>query len=456
MLYKLPKEVKDIFNQFKKKGFEIYAVGGAVRDILLNQEIKDWDFTTNATPSDILSVFPDGFYDNKFGTVGIPIKIKSGGKTEVKEIIEITTFRSESGYKDHRHPDQITWGETLDEDLQRRDFTINAIAFDGNKFTDLYGGEQDLQNKLIRTVGNPVSRFNEDGLRMMRAIRIATQLQFLIEDKTLEAIQMNSQNISAISTERIRDELFKILASNYPADGIRLLKNSGLLRHILPELEKCFGIEQKSPKRHHKFDVGTHSLVSLEKCPSLNPIVRFATLIHDTGKAVTYNKTKEGVITFYNHEIISASIARNIAEKFHFSREQREKFVKLVRWHQFTVDEKQTDSALRRFITNVGKENLEDMISLRIGDRLGGGATETSWRLELFKKRLAEVQKKPFSVSDLKVNGYDVMKIYNTGPGKLIGAILDMIFNDVIEAKLKNDREILLKRISDLYKESHS
>lgn len=443
----LPEEVKNIFTVFQNKGFQIYAVGGCVRDMLLGKVVKDWDFTTNATPENILSLFKDGFYDNRYGTVGIPFKNPSG---EVISVYEVTTFRSEAEYSDNRHPDKVVWGESLEEDLKRRDFTMNALAYDGNTITDLFNGKDDIRCKIIRAVGNPDTRFQEDALRMMRAVRLACQLTFSIEEATMSAIKRNAGLMHQISGERIRDELMKILSSDFPADGVRLLRSSGIMAEILPELEKTFGVEQKSPKRHHKYDVGTHLLLSLENCPSADPVTRFATLLHDIGKAVTYRKTPEGVITFYNHEIIGASIARNIADRLHFSKKDREKLLTLVRWHQFSVNEHQTDSAIRRIIKNIGVENLDEMLALRIGDRLGGGARETSWRLELFKKRLIEVQKKPFSVSDLKVNGYDVMSVYNTGPGPLIGAVLNMLFNDVVEGKIKNEREELIKRLTDL------
>lgn len=453
MKYQLPGEVKRVLSKLKKAGYEVYIVGGCVRDLILNRETNDWDFTTNATPEEILKLFPDGFYDNKFGTVGIPIKRITNNDERIT-IYEITTYRSEYGYSDHRHPDKIEWGKTLEEDLARRDFTINAMAYDGEKIIDPYEGNSDVKNKIIRAVRDPNARFREDALRMMRAIRIAAELEFNIEEKTFGAIVSNAALINKISSERIHDELIKLLSSNHPADGIMLLKNSGLLGQILPEVEKAFGVEQKSPKRHHKYDVGTHLVESLRFCPSSDPIVRLATLLHDVGKPTTFAKTSEGVITFYNHEIIGSSIVRNIANRLHFSKKDRERLIALVRWHQFTVDERQTDKALRRFIKNVGLENLKDILDLRIGDRLGGGARETSWRLELFKKRLVEVQKQPFTVADLKADGNDVMKIYNIGPGPLVGAVLDMLFNDVVEAKLPNEREILLKRIADLKKES--
>lgn len=445
----IPKDANNILTILKKADFEGYVVGGCVRDLLAGRKTTDWDFTTNATPAQIQKLFPNSYYDNKFGTVGIPMEDQPRLNRGQKVIYEITTFRSESGYSDHRHPDKISWGETLEEDLQRRDFTVNAMAYDGKKITDLFEGQKDLRNKTIRAVGKADDRFAEDALRMMRAIRFAAQLEFMINEDTFRAIIKNAALIQDISTERIRDELLKIMSSSYPVIGIKFLRNTKLLSLILPELEKCFGIEQKSPQRHHIDDVGTHLLKSLESCPSNDPLVRLATLLHDIGKAVTFNKTPEGVITFYNHEIIGTSIVRNIANRLHFSKKDRDRLTNLVRYHQFTVDERQTDTAIRRFIRNVGRENITDMLALRTGDRLGGGARETSWRLELYKKRIEEVQIQPFSVSDLKVDGRDVMEIYRIGPGPLVGTVLNMLFGDVEKNLIKNEREILLKRIRD-------
>lgn len=422
--------------------------------MIIGEKTRDWDFTTNALPSQIQKLYPDSYYDNKFGTVGIQIKTESRIKKEDIALYEVTTYRSEQGYSDFRHPDKITFGDSLEEDLKRRDFTMNSLAYNGERIIDLFEGQKDIGNKLIRAVGEAGERFFEDALRMLRAIRFSVQLDFTVENATLQAISQNSKLINKISGERIRDELVKIISSKSPGNGILLLAKSGILREILPEVDKCFGVEQKSPKRHHIYDVGTHLVKSMEFCPSNDPIVRLATLLHDTGKALTYKKTEEGVITFYNHEIVSASIVRNIANRLHFSKKESERLERLVRFHQFTVDERQTDSAVRRFIKNTGIENVEDILALRIGDRLGGGARETSWRLELFKKRLIEVQKQPFTVADLKADGHDVMKIYNTGPGRLIGAILNMLFEDVVSGKIPNEREVLLKRIEDLKKES--
>jgi tRNA nucleotidyltransferase/poly(A) polymerase len=283
---------------------------------------------------------------------------------------------------------------------------------------------------------------------MMRAVRIGTQLNFKIEEKTFEAIKKNAPLINKIAKERIKDELFKILGSENPYEGMVLLRESGLMKEILPEMEKCFGVEQKSPGRHHIYDVGTHLLMSLKNCKSEDVVTRFATMIHDIGKPQTYRKLATGVITFYNHEMVSTRIAENIADRFRFSKKEKDKFVVLVRWHQFTVDEHQTDSAIRRILKNVGPENMNDMLALRVGDRLGGGARETSWRLEAFKKRLIEVQKQPFSVNDLKIDGRDVMKELDIPSGPQVGQILQKLFNEVVENKVKNEREALLKKLT--------
>lgn len=282
---------------------------------------------------------------------------------------------------------------------------------------------------------------------MMRAVRIAAELGFLIEDKTFEAIKKNAQLIGKIAKERVKDEFFKLLSSPNPYDGIILFRNSGLMQEILPEMEKCFGVEQKSPGRHHIYDVGNHLLMSLKFCKSKDPVTRFATLIHDIGKPQTYRKLDTGVITFYNHEMVSTKIAENIADRLKFSNKEKDKFIKLIRWHQFTVDEHQTDSAIRRILRNVGLDYMDDMLALRVADRLGGGARETSWRLEEFKKRLIEVQKQPFTVRDLKIDGNDVMKELNLPPGPEVGKILNDLFEKIVNKEIDNEKEALLKAL---------
>lgn len=443
-MIKLPEYVAEFLETFKKNGFLIYVVGGSVRDLLLGKEVKNWDFTTSAKPEEIMKLFPDAFYNNQFGTVGIPIT------REQQLVFEVTTFRRESEYGDSRHPSKVEWADTVEEDLSRRDFTINALVYDGKEIIDPYDGQKHLKEKLIIAVGDPDRRFQEDALRLIRAVRLAAQLEFLIEEKTRASIQKNAHLILNISAERIRDELLKILGTNHPSEGILFMKQTGILQHILPELDQCFDIPQKSPKRHHIYDVGTHLIMSLKHCPSSDVITRFAALLHDIGKLKTFRKDeKTQLITFYNHEVVGTTMVTRIADRLKLSGKQKEKLVRLVQYHQFTVSELQTDKTLRRFIREVGREYLQDILDVRIGDRIGSGAAPTSWRFELFKKRLDEVQKIPFTVKDLKIDGHDVMKILHIKPGQKIGEILQNIFNDVEEGRLQNDRDTLLKRIEE-------
>jgi tRNA nucleotidyltransferase (CCA-adding enzyme) len=464
MLEKIPAEILEIIENFSKNNYQIYLVGGCVRNLLLDKKVIDWDMTTNAVPDQILKLFPDAFYDNTYGTVGIPTKTK---EIEHQGVVEITTFRTEDGYSDKRRPDHIEWGKTIEEDLKRRDFTINAIAFQittnplrgeasdfrpATKTIDLFNGQADLNNKLIRCVGEPKQRFSEDALRLMRAIRFASQLGFTIEEKTLQAIGKNASLLAHIAKERIKDELLKILASEYAYEGIMLLKNTGLLEYILPELLEGIDISQIRPGRHHTSDVFTHNLMSLKHCPSIDPVVRFATLIHDSGKPRVASSDDLGQVIFYNHEVMGARMAYEICERLRFSKKDRQKVVTLIRWHMFTVDEHITDAAVRRFIRRIGVENVKDMMDLRIGDRLGGGTqTAESWRLKLFRKRIEEqLAPLPFSINDLAIDGNDVMKELNIKPSRRVGEILEEIFKEVDEDLSKNNREYLLQCIKEI------
>ncbi len=475
---KLPSKLETIIKKLDEAGFEIAIVGGAVRDLILGKQAADWDLATSAKPEDILKLFPRGFYNNRFGTVGIPIqsqkskvppkaRLATGGKSQ-KLIVQITTYRKEEQYSDKRHPDVIVWGKNLEEDLARRDFTINAMALRFSKsskssnfqlsisnfqLVDPFKGKDDFKNKIMRTVGDPDKRFSEDALRLLRAVRFATTLNFKIEEKTLAAVKKNAPLLSKISGERIREEVFKIIDSSKAAEGIFLTHKAGLLSVFLPELNACFEVEQKSPKRHHIFDVGTHCVKSLAHCPSQDTITKLATLLHDIGKAKVAKVTEEGVRTFYNHEVVGARQVLAIAKRWNLARVQRDKLYKLVRYHQFTVNENQTDRALRRFIRNIGTENIEEMMDLRVGDRLGGGLQQPEgWRLKLFRERLKEVMKKPFTVADLKVDGHDVMKLLGLGPGPRVGEILSKLFEEVAENPKKNNREYLLDRLNQFKK----
>lgn len=446
----IPEAVVSVYEKIEAKGLEVFLVGGSVRDLLLKRKVKDWDLTTNGKPEDITKIFPESFYNNNFGTVGIPINIE-----KEKRVIEITTYRTEKSTTPTHKPEEISWGKTLEEDLARRDFTINAIAMKSNgEIIDPFGGEKDLKQKLLKTVGSPNLRFKEDALRLLRAVRIATELNFKIENNTWEKIKEDAKLIENISKERITTELLRILSSENAYEGILLLKDSNLLEYIVPELLEGIGISQARPGRHHTEDVFTHNIMSLKFCPSKDPIVKFATLLHDIGKPSVAKKDQDGFVIFHNHEVAGAKIAEKICERLKFSNKDKDKIVTLIRWHMFSVNENQTDSAARRFIRRIGVENVKDMMDLRVGDRLGGGTQKAeSWRLKLFKEKIEkELKPAPFSVNDLAVDGKDVMKILKIKPGPKVGEILNLIFKEVDEDLSKNKKEYLKKRIEDLGK----
>ena len=314
---------------------------------------------------------------------------------------------------------------------------------------DPFRGEADLQSRLIRAVGDANKRFKEDALRMMRAIRIGAQLKFAIEAKTLAAIKKDSRLIGEIAAERIRDELLKIIASPYPKEGILLMANSGLLAQVLPEIIPMRGVQQGG---HHTKDVWNHSLDSLAACPSPDPMVRLATLLHDVGKPqVKKDRGRGKEITFYNNEVVGARMTKVIAERLKLSKKQKNLLWILVRWHMFAYEPQMTDKAVRRFIRRVGRDNINKMMMLRIGDRVGGGTKATSWRLRELQERIGQVLYSPMEIKDLKVNGRDVMKILEIKSGPKVGEILKKLFDEVMEDAGKNKREYLLKRIKQLY-----
>ena len=450
MIKLIPEEILKTYKKIQEANFEIYLVGGCVRNMLLKKPVKDWDMTTNAVPEQMLKIFPKAFYDNKFGTVGIPIK---------NGIIEITTFRTEHGYSDKRRPDSVKWGKTIEEDLARRDFTINAIALRittneqllTTNLIDPYEGQKDIENKIIRAVGNPKERFKEDALRLLRAVRIATEISFTIDDATWKEMVTDSPLIKHVSGERIRIEFLRILRNERVYEGIMLLKDSNLLNYILPELIIGIGISQTRPGRHHTDDVFTHNVLSLKFCPSTDPIVRFAALLHDVGKPKAMSKDKDNLVIFHNHEIAGAKIAAEICERLKFSKIDKDRVVNLIRWHMFGVNENQTDSAIRRFIRKIGVGNVKDMLDIRIADRLGSGRPADSWRLKLFKEKVEE-QLKPakFSINDLAIDGNDIMRELKIKPGPKIGEILQQLFTEVDENLSRNNKEFLLKRIKEL------
>jgi tRNA nucleotidyltransferase (CCA-adding enzyme) len=447
---KIPKEVNLINEKLKKAKYESYVVGGCVRDLLMERKPKDWDITTNARPEKIQKLFPKSFYENKFGTV----TAVTNSKDKTLKTIEITPFRLEGKYSDKRHPDEIKFAKTVEEDLARRDFTVNAIALDGGgKIIDPFNGQKDLKKKNICTVGKADDRFNEDSLRMLRAVRFACTLYFSIEEKTFKAIQKNAGWIQAISKERIKDELIKIMASDKAAEGIDLLQKTNLLKYILPELEKGVGVSQN---KHHIYDIYEHSLRSLKVAADkkFNLEVRFAALFHDIGKP----ETKEGEgpdSTFYNHDYVGAKFTYRILERLKFPNKFIDRVVLLVRNHMFVSDpERLTDAGARRLIVRVGKENIPDLINLRIADRLGmGRPKERPYRLRTIEYMIEKVSQDPISAKMLKIDGNEIMKLLKIQPGPRVGAILDVLLAEVIESPEKNNKKLLKKRVKELEKE---
>ncbi|MDR3583662.1 MAG: HD domain-containing protein [Candidatus Pacebacteria bacterium] len=452
---KIPQYVIEVILKLEANGFEAFVVGGCVRDLLLGKEPKDWDVATLAKPDEIVDIFPDSVYENEFGTVGI--KIKEGEETI--DMVEITTYRIESKYTDKRHPDEVKFAKTLEEDLSRRDFTINSLALKLQKkseyaIVDLFSGQGDLKNKIIRAVGKADDRFNEDALRMMRAIRFAVQLNFSIEEKTLEAIRKNAKNLKYISVERIKDELEKIILSTAPAKGVELLHETGLLQYIIPEIEVGVDVTQS---HHHYYGpyntVYKHLVASLEKCPSDKLEVRLAALLHDVGKPKTKRGEGENA-TFYNHEYAGAKIAERILERLKFSRKVIDRVVLLVKNHMFyyNVDEV-GEAGVRRVVRKVGLENINDLIDVRIADRLGSGVPKAvPYKLRHFKFMVEKVSSDAVSVKQLKINGNDLMKELKLAPGPKIGAILDVLLSEVIENSELNEKEKLLERAAELEK----
>lgn len=441
-------------DKIKAAGFEVFVVGGSVRDLLLRQNentsVHDWDLTTNARPEQILKIFPEGKYENDFGTVLVAIK---NSENETQAVVEITTYRSERGYADRRHPDEVVFEDKLENDLARRDFTVNAMAWDGGEgeIIDLFGGQKDIKKKIIRAVGEPVDRFKEDALRMMRAVRFACQLGFKLEDKTARGIVKMAGSIKFIAQERIRDELIKILQSDRAYAGLMMLHDYKLLQYIIPELEQGVGMAQN---RHHTYSVFEHLALSLKHCPNKDWRVRLAALLHDIGKPKT-RKIINGTVTFYNHEYAGARQTEKILRRLKFSAADMEKIVNLVRNHMFYYDVGEvTESSVRRLISKVGKENLKDLIDLRIADRLGSGVPKAKpYKLRHLEYVMEKVQNDPVSVKMLKLNGDYMIANLGFAPGPKMGAILDILLSEVLDDPGRNTIDYLARRAKELDKE---
>ena len=449
MKVSVPKEVAEVAATLAKAGFDAFLVGGCVRDLMLGREPKDWDITTDAKPPALLKLFPDAVYENTFGTVGV----KTESEDPKTKVIEVTTYRIEGKYTDKRHPDEITFAKTLEDDLSRRDFTVNAIAMglDG-EIIDPFGGQKDIKKKVIRTVGVPDDRFHEDALRLMRAVRFAVELDFELELATRRAIEKYSRELEVVAKERIRDELVKIIMTPRAAQGIILLEELGLLQNVLPELRDGIGVGQNL---HHIYTVFEHNVRALDYAARENYslAVRMASLLHDVGKPRAKAGDGENS-TFYNHEYIGAKLAAQALDRLHFSREFVEDVAHLVKSHMFYYNVGDvTAHGVRRFLARVGPETVPDLLKVREADRIGSGVKKAvPYKLRHLLFMIEKVKNDPISPKMLKVNGNDVMTLLNLPEGRRVGAIIVSLLEEVLEDPEKNTREYLAERVKELNK----
>jgi putative nucleotidyltransferase with HDIG domain len=466
----IPNHVTHVTKTLQNGGFEAFLVGGCVRDLIIGREVKDWDVTTNATPEQIQSLFEKTVYENAFGTVGVciaktPTLILPLNKGEMAagqrgysgeaeyNIVEVTTYRKEAGYTDFRHPEEVSFTGNINEDLERRDFTMNAIALDPSdspkgQIIDLYKGQQDIKDKVIKTVGNADERFTEDALRMLRAIRFSTTLDFAIDGETLASIAKNADLIKHVSRERIRDEFIKIIASPRPAMGIALLQKLGLLKHIIPEFEEGIGCHQGGA---HIYDVFEHLLGAVQHAADkdYSTNVRLSALFHDIGKPRTKRAGKLKS-TFYGHEVVGAKMTKKILEDLKFSRETITFVSNMVRRHMFFSDTEQiTLSAVRRIVASVTPEHIWELMQVRECDRVGMKKAEAPYRLRKYHAMIDEVLRDPISVGQLKIDGNYMISELHVKPGRRMGWMLHALLEEVLEDPNKNTIEYLTERVKD-------
>ncbi|MFA4967333.1 MAG: HD domain-containing protein [Candidatus Margulisiibacteriota bacterium] len=433
-MFSFPSSALKIVNTLQGKGFKCYFVGGCIRDLMLNKQPKEWDITTDATPDQIDKLFkkviPTGI---EFGTVTVLLD---------EQTYEVTTFRKDERYTDGRHPSSVTFSKNLNEDLSRRDFTINAMAYDpkADEFVDNYNGTQDLKAKLIRTVGDPVERFMEDGLRPLRACRFAAVLGFEIEKKTLEAIPKTLKIAEKVALERVHDELVKMLASPKPSVGLDYMQKSGLMKLYTPELESGIGVEQ--PPNYHKHDVYWHSLYSCDAAPADNLTCRLAALLHDISKPAC-----KVDLTFYNHDKVGAETTESILKRLKFSNNEIKAVSNLISNHMFDYKSAWSDAAVRRFIRRVGLENMGNLFLLRKADtKAMEREIDDSYLIEL-KTRIDKIvaEENALHIKDLKIDGKDIMNELSIPPGPKVGEVLEFLLEKVLDEPELNTREKLLE-----------
>jgi len=440
-------EVAEVSKTLAEAGFEAYLVGGCVRDMLLDRTPKDWDVATNATPEEVQKLFPDTVYENEFGTVGV----KTESEDPKLKVIEVTTYRIEGNYSDKRHPDEVIFAKNIEDDLSRRDFTVNALAMDmSGDVIDPFGGRDDMKNGIIRTVGAAEERFSEDALRVMRAVRFAVEFDFEIERATRRAIETLSGELELIAKERVRDELVKILQTPHAAKGIILLEELGLLRHILPELCEGVGVGQN---KHHIYTVFEHNVRALEYAAKENYslAVRMTSLLHDVGKPRA--KKGDGLdSTFYQHEYIGAKMAAKMLDRLRFPKDFTEQVAHLVRYHMFYYNVGDvSERGVRRFLARVGPDTVPDLLQVREADRIGSGVPKAvPYKARHLMFMIEKVKNDPLSPKMLKVNGDELMEALGIPPSRRVGWILSALLEEVLDDPKKNMKESLTARAKEL------
>jgi putative nucleotidyltransferase with HDIG domain len=446
----IPATIRAVADTIEGAGYEAYLVGGCVRDVLLGRTPTDWDITTDAVPDALLALFPLSYCNNDYGTVGV----KTESEDPHLHIVEVTPYRAEGAYTDNRRPDTVRFGVSLTEDLARRDFTINAIAYriKTNQIIDIFGGLEDLKAKRIKAVRDPNERFAEDALRMMRAVRLAAQLKFVIDSETTQGIVAQRDRLATIAIERVSTELQKMVLTKTPMQGIIFLEKLGLLPFILPELTPAIGCEQGGI---HAYDVYEHLLRTMQAAADkgFSLEMRLAALLHDIGKPATRRTGgKNKHYTFFGHEVVGARMTQTILERLKLPRETVEIVTSLVRWHMFFADtEEITLSAVRRTITRVGENQIENLLNLRVCDRIGTGRPkEQPFRFRKYKAMVDEALRDPISVKMLKTNGDRIIKLTGEKPGKRLGYILSALLEEVLVDPTKNTEDYLDERVVQL------
>jgi len=446
----IPTLVQKTTHTLEEGGFEAYLVGGCVRDLIMGKEPHDWDITTKARPDEIIALFEKTFYENTYGTV----TVVNEDAPETLRHIQITPFREEGEYSDSRHPDIVTFGSSIENDLKRRDFTMNAIAYRPEKdvFVDPFGGIKDIKDKIIRAVGEPRERLGEDALRSIRAVRFVAVLCFSLDENLSSTIKKMARNIEKLSTERIRDEFEKIILSSEPREGILLAYSLGVLHEIIPELEETIGIEQNGD---HPYPVWEHILRALQHSADKNFSleIRLAALFHDIGKPRSRDFSREkNDYTFYGHDVLSARMAKKILTRLKFPVKTIESVERLVRYHMFFTDiEKITLSAVRRIVRNVGPEQVWDLMKVRACDRIGmNRPVEEPYRLRKYESMIEEALRDPTSVKMLKIDGKRIMDVTRETPGPKIGFILHALLEEVLDDPTLNTEEYLENKAKEL------